>query len=143
MKDITRCETSEIKNGLADDLICHTRRLHVKRPERGRAGENEDDKKNEVAETTGGSRETYSLLLFTKFYRIMKKHFRMIAGIILHPVRMIVARYRRNTYENIIRRHVIENWHWKNHERMHRMSDITRTAFTKSELYHNLDPIFN
>jgi len=71
----------------------------------------------------------------------MKKNLRMIAGIILHPVRILAANYRRSTYERIIRRHVIENWHWKNWERMHNMSVVTKTAYTKSELYGNLDPL--
>ena len=54
-----------IKNGLADDQICHTQQLHVKRPERGRAGENEDDRKNEVAETTGESGITSALSYYS------------------------------------------------------------------------------
>lgn len=70
------------------------------------------------------------------------KHLRMIAGIILHPFRIIAANYRRDTYQRIIRRHITENWHWKNYHRMHEMSDITRTAYTKSELLGKLDPLF-
>lgn len=73
----------------------------------------------------------------------MKKHFRMIAGIILHPVRILVANYRRSTYQNIIRRHIIENWHWKNYDRMHYMSEVARTAYTKSDLLNHLDPVFD
>lgn len=65
----------------------------------------------------------------------MNKHLRMIAGIILHPVRMIVARYYRNTYQNIIRRGIDERWHWKDYDRMHYMSKVTGTAYTKSEIY--------
>lgn len=49
----------------------------------------------------------------------MKKHLRMIAGIILHPVRILVARYYRDTYQTIIRRHILQNWHDKNYERLH------------------------
>ncbi len=62
----------------------------------------------------------------------------MIAGIILHPVRMIIARYYRKTYESIIRRHIAENWYWKDHDRMHNMSDVTNTAYTKSDIYARL-----
>lgn len=65
----------------------------------------------------------------------MNKHLRIIAGIILHPVRILAANYRRKTYENIIRRHVAENWHWKDYDRMHWMSQVTGTAFTKSDIY--------
>ena len=68
----------------------------------------------------------------------MNKHFRIIAGIVLHPVRMIAARYRRSTYENIIRRHVNENEYWKCYHRMHEMSDVTGTAYTKSDIYPRL-----
>ena len=62
----------------------------------------------------------------------------MIAGIILHPVRMIVARYYRNTYQNIIRRGIAERQYWKDRDRMHHMSDVTNTAYTKSEIYARL-----
>lgn len=68
----------------------------------------------------------------------MNKHLRMIAGIILHPVRMIVARYYRNTYQNIIRRNIAERQHWKDYDRMHYMSDVTNTAYTRSEIYARL-----
>jgi len=62
----------------------------------------------------------------------------MIAGIILHPVRMIVARYYRNTYQNIIRRSIAERQYWKDYDRMHHMSEVTGTAYTKSDLYARL-----
>jgi hypothetical protein len=62
----------------------------------------------------------------------------MIAGIILHPVRILVAHYYRNTYQNVIRRNIAERWHWKNYDRMHHMSEVTGTAYTKSDLYGKL-----
>lgn len=67
-----------------------------------------------------------------------KKDFRMLAGIVLHPVRMIIARLRRAKLENEIRDNIRANWWQKNHRRMHEMSEITRTAYTRSDLYGNL-----
>lgn len=64
-----------------------------------------------------------------------KKNFRMIAGIILHPVRILVARYYRNTYQEIIQRNIAERDYWKEYYRMHDMSEVTRTAYTTSEIY--------
>lgn len=68
----------------------------------------------------------------------MKKHLRMIAGIILHPVRVLVANINRDTYQKIINRSIAFRQHWKDHERMHNMSDVTGTAYTKSEIYARL-----
>ena len=68
----------------------------------------------------------------------MRKEFRMFAGIILHPVRILAARFRRAKLEEEICGNIRENWWQKNHRRMHEMSEITNTAYTKSELYGNL-----
>lgn len=68
----------------------------------------------------------------------MRKNFRMLLGIILHPYRIIRANLRRGKYESIIRKSVRENWWKKNHERMHDMSEVTNTGYTESELYKNL-----
>ena len=70
--------------------------------------------------------------------RNMKKHFRILAGIILHPVRVLIARARRTRDERKIRNKVMLNWQHKAWERMHNMSDVTNTAYTKSEIYPKL-----
>lgn len=62
----------------------------------------------------------------------------MFAGIILHPVRILAARFRRAKLEEEIRDNIRANWWQKNHRRMHEMSEITNTAYTRSELYGNL-----
>ena len=49
----------------------------------------------------------------------MRKHLRMIAGIILHPVRLLMAWTRKSSFEYTIRRKVLLNWELKNHERLH------------------------
>lgn len=62
----------------------------------------------------------------------------MFVGIILHPVRVIIANLRRAKYEEQIRDNVKENWWRKNHSRMHDMSWLTNSAYTESDLYRNL-----
>lgn len=102
-------------------------------------GEKEDDKKNEVGETTGASTRNLLALATNQLNdKIMKKNFRMFVGIILHPVRVIIANLRRAKYEEQIRDNVKDNWWKKNHSRMHDMSWLTDTAYTESDLYRNL-----
>ena len=67
-----------------------------------------------------------------------QKSFRMIAGIILHPVRILRANARKSRMEEEIQNKVRLSWHWKNWQRMHDMSTVTNTAYTSSELYKNL-----
>ena len=59
----------------------------------------------------------------------------MIAGILLHPVRIMVANSRRNKLQRILSNKVRYNTKCKMWERMHDMSDVTGTAYTSSELY--------
>lgn len=72
-----------------------------------------------------------------------KKNVRLVAGIILHPVRKAMALWMRSTYQSIIQRNVRMNWHWKNYDRMHYMTEIitTNCGHTHSELYHNMDRV--
>ena len=67
------------------------------------------------------------------------KNLRLIAGIILHPVRIWQANTRKSRMEGEIQRRVRYSWQNKNWERMHDMSTVTNTAYTSSELYKNLD----
>lgn len=69
---------------------------------------------------------------------IMKSLFRLFAGIILHPVRVIVMMsYRKRENQELLMNARDRTWH-DNHERMHHMSFLTNTAYTKSSLYDNL-----
>ena len=71
----------------------------------------------------------------------MRKHFRIIAGIILHPVKMFVMSLYREDDEYQIRTGVLNNWMQKNHERVHRFEgeDFPDTcSFVHSELWTNL-----
>lgn len=67
-----------------------------------------------------------------------RKDLRMIAGIILHPVRLLWMRYYR-PFDNYLlasraeRRNNDKMW-----ERMHHMSKVTGTAYTTSELYDKI-----
>lgn len=67
-----------------------------------------------------------------------KKDLRMLAGIILHPLRVILGSIYRKERESVIRECVRDNWWMKNHRRMHEMSTITGTAYTDSALLGNL-----
>ena len=49
----------------------------------------------------------------------MKKHLRMIAGIILHPVKIMCHWFYRQNDEWTIQKAIRWNWYRKNHERMH------------------------
>lgn len=68
----------------------------------------------------------------------MRKEVRMFAGIILHPVRAIFARIRRNRMSYELRNSARARTWEKNHERMHHFSSLTNTGFTESPLYGNL-----
>lgn len=71
----------------------------------------------------------------------MKKHFRMIAGIILHPVKVIFHLFYRKEDEYDIRSNILDNWWNKNHERMHHFGPFefpSASCFNHSELYGNL-----
>lgn len=71
----------------------------------------------------------------------MKKELRLIAGIILHPVKVLYHKFYRSADEYTIRCRVKLNWESKNYERMHRFGGAdfpSCSAFTKSPLYDNL-----
>lgn len=68
----------------------------------------------------------------------MKKELRMLAGIILHPVKMVVFRLRRIDENYKLIQNARQRQWSKNHERMHDMSRLTGTAYTSSELYNDL-----
>ena len=68
----------------------------------------------------------------------MKKHFRMIYGIIAHPFKMIIRSFYRAEENHTLMCDARERTWKKNHERMHDMSLLTNTAYTSSELYGNL-----
>lgn len=68
----------------------------------------------------------------------MKKEFRLLAGIILHPVKMFVCRFYRTNDNYILTRDARERQWKKNWERMHEMSRLTKTAYTSSPLYLDL-----
>ena len=71
----------------------------------------------------------------------MRKHFRMIAGIVLHPVRMYIAWQREVRLQGQIQYGIRENWYNKNHERLHRFDglDFPNTcSFVHSELHNNM-----
>jgi hypothetical protein len=62
----------------------------------------------------------------------------MIAGIILHPVRLLMAWTVRESFEHTIRVKVRENWWEKNHERLHHYTWPEFpgcSVFTESEMY--------
>ena len=65
MKDINGCETHSIKNGLADDLICHYPTVAAKMP---CLSQESRRRINEVGETTGESGITSAL----SFYKPIK-----------------------------------------------------------------------
>lgn len=68
----------------------------------------------------------------------MKKELRLIAGILLHPVKKVLRlTYRTSENEILISAARRRQWE-KNHERMHGMSHLTNTAYTESPLYKNL-----
>ena len=66
----------------------------------------------------------------------------MVAGIILHPVKVIYHLFYRKDDEYEIRAGVLDNWWNKNHERMYRFNDFFEfpkcSSYGKSELYRNL-----
>lgn len=65
----------------------------------------------------------------------------MIAGIILHPVRLLMAWTNKKSFEWTIQRKVLHNWEEKNLERLHRFDekDFPDTcSFSCSELSGNL-----
>lgn len=64
-----------------------------------------------------------------------KKIFRMLAGIILHPFKMLRSRNRDNA---LLLRKATMSTNYKKWERMHAMSSLTNTAFTSSDLYAQL-----
>lgn len=68
----------------------------------------------------------------------MKKEFRLLAGIILHPVKKVLFFRRRRNENEILVDAARGRQFQKNHERMHRMSELTNTAYTSSPLYLNL-----
>lgn len=71
----------------------------------------------------------------------MNKHLRMIAGIILHPVRLLMAWTNRKAFEYTIRVKIRENWWEKNHERLHHYvgKDFPGCCtFTHSELINDM-----
>lgn len=68
----------------------------------------------------------------------MKKEMRMFAGILLHPAKKIFRlTYRKSENDILLSRARRRQWE-KNHERMHEMSLLTNTAYTKSPLCDNL-----
>lgn len=68
----------------------------------------------------------------------MKKELRMLAGILLHPVRKILrCTYRKSENDLLLSAARHRQWQ-KNHERMHAFSHMTNTAYTESPLYNNL-----
>lgn len=66
------------------------------------------------------------------------KSFRMIAGIILHPMRVVNEKFYRERENMELLENARERQWKKNHERMHEMSRLTNTAYTQSPLYGNL-----
>lgn len=68
----------------------------------------------------------------------MKKELRMLAGILLHPVKMIFRCFYRKQENEILMIHARRRQWEKNWERMHGMSEMTNTAYTSSPLYSNL-----
>lgn len=68
----------------------------------------------------------------------MKSSFKLFAGIVLHPVRVIAMKfYRKRENMELLMNARQRAWE-KNHERMHSMSLLTNTAYTESFLYRNL-----
>lgn len=63
------------------------------------------------------------------------KNLRIIAGIVLHPFRIMAANSRRAKLERKLQNSVRYNTHHKAWERMHNMSAVTGTAFTESPMY--------
>jgi len=68
----------------------------------------------------------------------MKKELRMLAGIILHPVRVIVSRLYWSAKATQLKTDARERQWSKNHERMHHFAALCDQAYTKSDLYGNL-----
>ena len=68
----------------------------------------------------------------------MKKELRMLAGIILHPVRVIVSRLYWSAKATQLKTDARERQWSKNHERMHHFAVLCGQAYTKSDLYGNL-----
>ena len=68
----------------------------------------------------------------------MKKEFRLLLGIFLHPVKKIMrCTYRKSENDLLLSAARHRQWQ-KNHERMHKFSFITNTAYTESPLYENM-----
>lgn len=68
----------------------------------------------------------------------MKKDFRMFAGIILHPFKMIRRNFYRCEENDILRTHAEWSENYKMWNRMHEMSRLTDTAYTTSELLERI-----
>ncbi len=68
----------------------------------------------------------------------MKKELRMLAGIILHPVRVIVSRLYWSAKATQLKMDARERQWSKNHERMHHFAILCGQAYTKSDLYRDL-----
>ena len=64
----------------------------------------------------------------------------MIAGIILHPVKVVYHLFYRSNDEWSIQRRILLNWKNKNYERMHNFGPLyfpNASTYTYSELYEN------
>ena len=119
-------QKSEIADGWGKDAL-----------ERGKSQVNERSRRDY------GKEYDYigSFLLFyspTKQSTTMKKEFRMFAGILLHPVKMIAQKFYRKSDNCKLLQAARRRQFEKNHERMHAMSQLTNTAYTQSPLYLNL-----
>lgn len=68
----------------------------------------------------------------------MKSSIRLFAGIVLHPLRVVAMKFYRKRENLDLLMNARERTWKKNHERMHDMSLLTNTAYTKSPLYGNL-----
>ncbi len=68
----------------------------------------------------------------------MKRTLKLFAGIILHPVRVIVMKFYRKRENLELLTNARERTWQKNHRRMHDMSLLTNEAYTGSFLYQNL-----
>lgn len=69
----------------------------------------------------------------------MRKELRLLAGIILHPVKVLHHKFYRKSDEYAIRSRIRANWERKNWERMHMFGTEFPgcSAYTRSDLYHN------
>lgn len=66
------------------------------------------------------------------------KHFRMIWGIMIHPVKLIIMRMRHAETQSTLMYDAKRRKYNSDHERMHYFANFCNVAYTSSPLYNHL-----